>query len=156
LSMSTIDAAACGKALTRTEADGSDESALDSHKPGSSAPPQSLLTPLTSRGILGNDSTEWPTVLWLVRHGESAGNLARDKAHAAGISRIDIAERDVDVPLSPRGKEQSRALGAWFAGLAPQQQPEVVLVSPYRRAQATAEIIQGLCAPSDKKSLIVD
>ncbi|HEV7610533.1 MAG TPA: histidine phosphatase family protein [Steroidobacteraceae bacterium] len=105
---------------------------------------------------MGSNLTEWPTVLWLVRHGESAGNLARDKAHAAGISRIDIAERDVDVPLSPRGLEQSRALGAWFAGLGPQQQPEVVLVSPYRRAMATGEIIQELCAASDERQVIVD
>jgi probable phosphoglycerate mutase len=107
---------------------------------------------------LGNDVTEWPTVLWLVRHGESAGNLARDRAHAAGISRIDIAERDVDVPLSPRGMEQSRALGVWFAELGPRQQPEVILVSPYRRALETAQSIraQALCAANEQKSLIID
>ncbi len=108
------------------------------------------------RGILGNDGTEWPAILWLVRHGESAGNIARDRAHAAGISRIDIADRDVDVPLSPRGLEQSRALGAWFANLAPQQQPEVVLVSPYRRAITTAQSIQAVYAASAEKPLIID
>jgi len=89
-----------------------------------------------------NVLSEWPGILWLVRHGESAGNLARDRAQAAGIARIDITERDVDVPLSPRGREQSAALGAWFAGLASDGRPEVVLVSPYQRAIATAEIIR--------------
>lgn len=40
----------------------------------------------------------WPDTLWIVRHGESAGNVARDEAYAAGLAMIDIAERDVDVP----------------------------------------------------------
>ena len=42
----------------------------------------------------------WPTELLLVRHAESAGNVARDKAEAAGLDVIDIAERDMDVTLS--------------------------------------------------------
>ena len=49
----------------------------------------------------------WPERLWIVRHGESAGNVARDAADAAGLPRIDIADRDVDVPLSRLGEEQS-------------------------------------------------
>ena len=61
----------------------------------------------------------WPARLWVVRHGESAGNVARDAAHAAGLPHIDIAHRDVDVPLSPLGEEQSRALGRWFAAMDP-------------------------------------
>ena len=51
----------------------------------------------------------WPERLWIVRHGESAGNVARDAAHAAGLGRIDITDRDVDVPLSSLGKEQSQS-----------------------------------------------
>ena len=43
----------------------------------------------------------WPDRLWVVRHGESAGNVARDAAHAAGLSHIEIGLRDVDVP-SPK------------------------------------------------------
>ena len=43
---------------------------------------------------------KWPQEIWLVRHGQSAGNVARDAAEAASGLRIDIAERDVDVPLS--------------------------------------------------------
>lgn len=52
----------------------------------------------------------WPERLWIVRHGESAGNLARDRAEASGATLIELEHRDADVPLSPRGLEQSQAL----------------------------------------------
>ena len=42
-------------------------------------------------------SNRWPSRLWIVRHGQSAGNVARDAADAAGLGRIDIADRDMDV-----------------------------------------------------------
>jgi len=57
---------------------------------------------------------KWPDTVWLVRHGQSAGNVARDAAEAAGHHLIDLATRDVDVPLSPLGEQQSRALADWF------------------------------------------
>ena len=38
----------------------------------------------------------WPSHIWIVRHGESAGNVARDAAMSSGATHIDIAERDVD------------------------------------------------------------
>lgn len=85
--------------------------------------------------------SRWPDRLWIVRHGESAGNVARDLANANGLGRIDIAERDVDVPLSERGVEQAQALGRWFADLPAEERPEVVLTSPYVRAMRTAELI---------------
>ncbi len=85
----------------------------------------------------------WPERLWIVRHGESAGNVARDAARAAGLARIDIALRDVDVPLSPLGERQSDALGRWFAAMPPEERPDVVLTSPYLRARHTAERIQA-------------
>ena len=84
---------------------------------------------------------KWPQKIWLVRHGQSAGNVARDAAEAAAGLLIDIAERDVDVPLSALGAEQSHALGAWFASLPPEARPSVVLHSPYVRAAETARII---------------
>ncbi|PZO82461.1 MAG: histidine phosphatase family protein [Mesorhizobium amorphae] len=84
----------------------------------------------------------WPERLWIVRHGESAGNVARVAADEAGLQRIDIAERDVDVPLSPLGHEQSEALAAWFAAMPESERPEVVLASPYRRAVQTAAILR--------------
>jgi len=83
----------------------------------------------------------WPEKLWIVRHGQSAGNVARDAAHAAGLAVIDIALRDVDVPLSDLGQEQASALGRWFAALPEHGKPEVVLSSPYVRARQTAKAI---------------
>jgi broad specificity phosphatase PhoE len=89
--------------------------------------------------------------LWIVRHGQSSGNVARDAAESAELAMIDIATRDMDVPLSDLGKEQSAALGRWFAALPADQQPEVVLCSPYVRALQTAKIISdvaGLKSPA--------
>jgi broad specificity phosphatase PhoE len=84
---------------------------------------------------------KWPQEIWLVRHGQSAGNVARDAAEASAGLLIDIAERDVDVPLSVLGMEQSLALGGWFASLPEDQRPNVVLHSPYIRAAETARLI---------------
>ncbi|MFC3126103.1 histidine phosphatase family protein [Pseudoroseomonas globiformis] len=81
----------------------------------------------------------WPERLWIVRHGESSGNVARAAALAARQARIDVAERDVDVPLSSLGGQQSRTLGRWFAAMPEHERPEVLLTSPYRRARQTAE-----------------
>ena len=82
---------------------------------------------------------KWPQTLWIVRHGQSAGNVARDAAEIGGLATIDIADRDVDVPLSPLGEQQADALGDWFAALPPAQQPEIVLSSPYVRACQTGD-----------------
>jgi broad specificity phosphatase PhoE len=84
---------------------------------------------------------KWPQEIWLVRHGQSAGNVARDAAEAAAGLHIDIAERDVDVPLSPLGERQSQALGGWFGSLPDDGRPNVVLHSPYVRAAETARLI---------------
>src|SRR3954470_11973041 len=83
----------------------------------------------------------WPERLWIVRHGESAGNVARDAAYAAGVAVIDIAHRDVDVPLSALGERQAQALGVWFAALPEDERPTVTLTSPFLRARTTAAII---------------
>jgi len=94
---------------------------------------------------------KWPQEIWLVRHGQSSGNVARDAAEAAKGLMIDIAERDVDVPLSELGIEQSKALGNWFAAMPEEAQPNVILHSPYLRAAETARIVkQGI----DPESLI--
>ena len=81
---------------------------------------------------------KWPEVLWIVRHGQSAGNVARDRAEAEGLPTIEIADRDVDVPLSPLGRTQADALGRWFASLDAAERPNVLLHSPYVRARETA------------------
>ena len=83
----------------------------------------------------------WPAKLWLVRHGQSQGNVARDAADEAGAHEIDIDMRDVDVPLSDLGRRQAEAAGRWFASLPRDERPELILASPYIRAKETAEII---------------
>src|SRR3954454_7366212 len=84
---------------------------------------------------------KWPDTIWLVRHGQSAGNVARDAAEAAGLPLIDILTRDVDTPLSDLGREQAHALGHWFGALPDPLRPTVVLCSPYVRAHETANIV---------------
>lgn len=89
----------------------------------------------------------WPSLLWIVRHGQSAGNVARDIATSRGDHRIPLTLRDVDVPLSDLGREQAASLGKWFARR--EDRPEIVLASPYVRARQTAEIFRehGGCDP---------
>ncbi|WP_454718836.1 histidine phosphatase family protein [Caulobacter segnis] len=92
----------------------------------------------------------WPARLWIVRHGQSAGNVARDAADAAGLARIDIADRDMDVPLSALGHEQARALGRWFSKRPKDQRPCTVMSSPYLRAIETSRAVReagGLVEP---------
>jgi broad specificity phosphatase PhoE len=97
----------------------------------------------------------WPARLWLVRHGESAGNVARNDAYAAGRVHIDIEGRDVDVALSPRGVQQAQALGNWFARAPESSRPEVILTSPYARACETARLIAEGCAMAGARCRIV-
>ncbi len=88
-------------------------------------------------------SARWPERLWIVRHGESAGNVARDEAHARGVDRIDLPSRDVDIPLSTLGEEQAQALGRWFAQQPAAGRPDVLFASPYLRAQETARLFRA-------------
>ncbi len=86
---------------------------------------------------------KWPDVLWIVRHGQSAGNVAREAAEKAGVPLIDIATRDMDTPLSELGEQQATALGRWFGTLSRDLQPTVVLCSPYARAVETTRLVLG-------------
>ena len=83
----------------------------------------------------------WPQMLWIARHGQSAGNVARDAAEAAGHPLIDVEFRDIDTPLSELGVEQSIALGRWFGERPSQERPHVILCSPYLRARETARLL---------------
>lgn len=84
---------------------------------------------------------KWPQQLWIVRHGQSAGNVARDAAEAAAAPWIDVATRDMDTPLSALGEQQSRALGRWFGQLPESSQPNLILTSPYVRARQTSDLV---------------
>src|SRR4051794_34159286 len=88
----------------------------------------------------GRIATE-PAALWVLRHGQSEGNVVRDAAAGTPVEVLDIPDRDMDVPLSGRGREQAEALGRWWADEPPARRPEVVLTSPYRRARDTAAIV---------------
>jgi broad specificity phosphatase PhoE len=85
-------------------------------------------------------SQNWPEKLWVIRHGQSEGNVARDAAVEAGLHRIALGRRDVDIPHSQSGEEQARALGHWFA--ASGEKPDILLASPYVRAVQTAHIFR--------------
>jgi probable phosphoglycerate mutase len=65
-----------------------------------------------------------PAGLWLVRHGET--EWSRDGRHTSRT----------DVPLTPHGEEQARALGPLLA----RARPALVLTSPRQRAKRTAEL----------------
>ena len=62
-------------------------------------------------------------MLILVRHGESTGNAAR------------LLAGRVEVPLTERGREQARAVGASLHGVTR------VIASPLGRARDTAEAL---------------
>jgi len=99
--------------------------------------------------------SKWPRTLWLVRHGQSAGNVARDAAEAARAPVIDIAHRDMDVPLSPLGVLQARSLGLWFGELPPGERPTVLLCSPYLRALQTARLVLEAAALGEEEPPLV-
>jgi broad specificity phosphatase PhoE len=85
------------------------------------------------------DEQRWPCTLWIARHGQSAGNVARDAAQAARALAIEYEMRDADVPLSELGLHQADALGAWFGAMDARSRPDVLLCSPYVRARQTLE-----------------
>ena len=79
--------------------------------------------------------------LYLVRHGESIGNVAATQAEVDQLDAIPIDIRDADVPLSSTGEEQARALSEWLAD--ERASIDLYWVSPYLRARQTLEIALG-------------
>ncbi|HRH45634.1 MAG TPA: histidine phosphatase family protein [Pyrinomonadaceae bacterium] len=77
--------------------------------------------------------------LWLIRHGESIGNVARHEAEKCNALQIETPHREPDVPLSELGKEQAKRLGKWFA--AQTEKPTIIYTSPYIRAMETTQIL---------------
>jgi 2,3-bisphosphoglycerate-dependent phosphoglycerate mutase len=101
----------------------------------------------TAPGIAGSapgvTADHPPRRLWLIRHGQSEGNVADEVAKASGAATVGIALRDPDVPLSDLGRRQAAALGRlWSATTAGERPeiPDVVLSSPFQRAYATARL----------------
>ena len=86
-----------------------------------------------------------PSAVFLVRHGESMGNVADARAQASGAGRLELDVRDPDVPLSDTGRAQATALGRWLAELPDEDRPTVVISSTFARALTTADLaVQGL------------
>jgi 2,3-bisphosphoglycerate-dependent phosphoglycerate mutase len=83
--------------------------------------------------------TRGPRSLWLIRHGQSEGNVIRDEAERENLPGYALQTRDADVPLSDRGRRQADAFGRWLGEQPAEVMPDAVLVSPYRRAIETAE-----------------
>ena len=77
--------------------------------------------------------------LTVARHGQSVANVAFAAAQTAGIRDCGVTGPDADVELSPLGRAQAEALGCWLAGLPAARRPEVVVCSPYVRAQQTLQ-----------------
>ncbi|HEY0426236.1 MAG TPA: histidine phosphatase family protein [Pyrinomonadaceae bacterium] len=80
-----------------------------------------------------------PQSLWLVRHGQSTANLARQKAVTENLLTIDFPEREQNVPLSAFGEQQAAKLGEWFQKET--EKPSVVFSSPFLRAGETTRLI---------------
>jgi 2,3-bisphosphoglycerate-dependent phosphoglycerate mutase len=81
----------------------------------------------------------WPSHLWLIRHGQSLGNVADDAARRAHADLVEVGTRDPDVELTELGRRQAQAIGREWADQSTGV-PDVVLASPYVRAYSTAQI----------------
>ncbi|WP_263119198.1 histidine phosphatase family protein [Cellulomonas sp. RIT-PI-Y] len=79
--------------------------------------------------------------LWLVRHGESTGNVAATRAERSGEQEVGVLTRDADTPLSENGRDQAAALGTHWADA--RILPQSLWCSPYQRARETARIAQS-------------
>lgn len=94
--------------------------------------------------------------LILIRHGQSASNVAFPRADAAGLVDSGLTGRDHEVELTELGQEQAAAVGSW---LTTAERPHVVITSPYRRAAETWRIAAetaglDLPAPSTDDRLV--
>jgi len=86
------------------------------------------------------DKQKWPDSIVIVRHGESLKNVERARVEQFDSNKLklDITDRDMDIPLSERGEWQAIATGK---ALKRRQKFDVVFVSPYVRCRQTADLI---------------
>ena len=115
----------------------------------------------------GTPAQRWPSALWIVRHGQSAGNVARDAADASGVTHIDIGGRDADVPLSELARYASAVEGvdpaaverAAKAFLDPKAASIVVvgnakqIAEPLRKVYPNLEVIPASALKLDSAAL---
>lgn len=78
--------------------------------------------------------------LILIRHGQSASNVAFPEADAQGLLESGLTGRDTDVELTEVGEAQAAAVGRWLAALPADLRPQLVITSPYLRARETWRI----------------
>lgn len=98
-----------------------------------------------------------PRALWLLRHAQSEGNVAREKAETGGLDWIDLATRDADVPISGLGRRQAQAFGRWLAEQPTDRRPEAVICSPFLRTVQTAELVlEGAGGTLAREDVILD
>jgi ribonuclease H / adenosylcobalamin/alpha-ribazole phosphatase len=100
-------------------------------------------------------SARWPATLWIIRHGESAGNIASRETQP-GDHRFRLDMRDADIPLSPTGEHQASALGHWFASGKVHAKPDFILSSPYLRAIETARLFHAAGGAHSKTPILTD
>jgi broad specificity phosphatase PhoE len=63
----------------------------------------------------------------------------------------------MDVPLSELGTRQAAAVGRWFGAMTAEQQPTVLLVSPYVRARETANrLVAAARIDPQRLEIVVD
>ena len=95
---------------------------------------------------------KWPQTLWIVRHGQSAGNVARDAAELGGL-RDDRHRRSRRrrAALAARRAAGRRARRLVRRRCRAEQRPEVVLSSPYVRARQTADRVLAALQPRRRR-----
>jgi NAD(P)H-hydrate repair Nnr-like enzyme with NAD(P)H-hydrate dehydratase domain len=64
------------------------------------------------------EDQKWPDVLWIVRHGESAGNVARQQAYLSQQPLIDIALRWSLPEPDAQGDKRTRGMVVCVGGSA--------------------------------------
>jgi broad specificity phosphatase PhoE len=83
---------------------------------------------------------KWPALLVVMRHAESEANYYRESLERSNspLTHVEVGTRDVDVPLTPKGREQAREAGRFLS--AHHAPFDAVYVSPYNRTRETADV----------------
>ena len=85
-------------------------------------------------------TAKWPSRLVVMRHAESEANLRRQSLEKlkSKETHVGLGMRDVDVPLTARGREQARLSGLHLNRHGPF---DTLFVSPYTRTRQTADVV---------------